>query len=124
MIGALLRKLHRLRLAGPAHGCSSSSEAGVLLVCCVWLVGWLVGWCGRQELNLHIFRYQLLRLARLPIPPRPQGMTAATLIAESTYAVAISQETPMLRNYVARGTYPDPHGFARYHRFNRHDSRR
>ncbi len=28
--------------------------------------------CGRQDLNLHIFRYQLLRLARLPISPRPR----------------------------------------------------
>ena len=64
----------------------------------------LLRWCGRQELNLHIFRYQLLRLARLPIPPRPQGMTRAMLIARTAYVVPISQESPMLRNYEPQGT--------------------
>ena len=29
--------------------------------------------CGRQELNLHPFRDQILSLARLPISPRPRG---------------------------------------------------
>jgi hypothetical protein len=91
-----------------------------------------VCWCGRQELNLHIFRYQLLRLARLPIPPRPQGMTATTLTAPNDCADAISLQTPIwhqqlcpkLRNYAFPGTYPDQYGFARHQRFNRHDSRR
>ena len=31
-------------------------------------------WCGRQDLNLHIGRYQILNLARLPIPPRPHSI--------------------------------------------------
>ena len=29
-------------------------------------------WCGRQDLNLHGGTHQILSLARLPIPPRPQ----------------------------------------------------
>ena len=30
-------------------------------------------WCGRRDSNPHIFRYQDLNLARLPVPPRPPG---------------------------------------------------
>src|SRR5581483_9077015 len=28
-------------------------------------------WCGRSESNRHTLRYQILSLARLPVPPRP-----------------------------------------------------
>lgn len=108
----------RMLLLGlPFGGTAWDSPTWILLCCSVaLLVGGGCGsvnvrrlaggscWCGRQELNLHIFRYQLLRLARLPIPPRPQGMTTETLIARTTHVVAISQESPMLRNYEAQGT--------------------
>ena len=33
--------------------------------------GLLRNWCGRRDSNPHIFRYQDLNLARLPVPPRP-----------------------------------------------------
>ena len=29
-------------------------------------------WCGREESNLHALRHQILSLACLPVPPRPQ----------------------------------------------------
>ena len=29
--------------------------------------------CGRQDLNLHVFRHQDLNLARLPISPHPRA---------------------------------------------------
>jgi hypothetical protein len=30
-------------------------------------------WCGREDLNLHGLPHYHLKVARLPIPPRPQG---------------------------------------------------
>src|SRR3954471_1582439 len=30
-------------------------------------------WCGRRDSNPHLFRYQDLNRARLPVPPRPPG---------------------------------------------------
>ena len=38
-------------------------------------------WCGRRDSNPHIFRYQDLNLARLPVPPRPPGRRQAASIA-------------------------------------------
>ena len=32
-------------------------------------------WCGREDLNLHTVRHQILSLACLPIPPRPRLLT-------------------------------------------------
>ena len=46
-------------------------------------------WCGRRDSNPHIFRYQDLNLARLPVPPRPlrppqaASITALALRARS-----------------------------------------
>ncbi len=34
-------------------------------------VGYLLFWCGRQDLNLHTVGHKNLNLACLPIPPRP-----------------------------------------------------
>src|SRR5580704_2853097 len=31
-------------------------------------------WCGRSESNRHTLRYQILSLARLPVPPRPHRL--------------------------------------------------
>src|SRR5688500_20141065 len=38
-------------------------------------------WCGRRDSNPHLFRYQDLNLARLPVPPRPPGRRSARDIA-------------------------------------------
>ena len=32
-------------------------------------------WCGREDLNLHELPHYHLKVARLPIPPRPRGIT-------------------------------------------------
>ena len=54
--------------------------------------------CARQDLNLHVFRHQILSLARLPIPPlalvliMPDTLTRAFACISYTLA-AISLAT-------------------------------
>src|SRR6266404_8227965 len=41
-------------------------------------------WCERGDSNPHTFRYQILSLARLPIPPLSQLMETKTRIAHTS----------------------------------------
>ncbi len=54
--------------------------------------------CGRQDLNLHVFRHQDLNLARLPLSPRPRVRNVQT--------VPDSAETPARIVVVCTTTLP------------------
>jgi hypothetical protein len=47
-------------------------------------------WYGREDLNLHTLRHQLLKLACLPIPPRPRDI-------ELSYFTQFFYKMPALR---------------------------
>lgn len=53
-------------------------------------------WCGEQDLNLHAFRQQLLRLPRLPIPPSPH----AAILKQSGLPVARTSQVELERQSI------------------------
>lgn len=42
-------------------------------------------WCGREDLNLHPLQDYHLKVARLPIPPRPHIMLKGSFVSYRTY---------------------------------------
>ncbi len=45
-------------------------------------------WCGREDLNLHTVRHQILSLACLPIPPRPRLLTLLSFDLAIKYCIS------------------------------------
>src|SRR6478609_6353017 len=57
----------------------------------MWLKGfWPEVWCARKDLNLHTLRYQILSLARLPIPPRAQPRILLIYFPRTSSAVLLA----------------------------------
>src|SRR6478609_872654 len=50
---------------------------------------WPEVWCARKDLNLHTLRYQILSLARLPIPPRAQPRILLIYFPRTSSAVLL-----------------------------------
>lgn len=42
------------------------------------------GWCGREDLNLHTLRRQILSLVRLPVSPLPHNIIKGGILLTKT----------------------------------------